>query len=169
MSPVLPPHCGVSYPLLPSVLNHRDPDLAAAICQVLQLAYAQEAIWLGAQQTAPLQKTAANVQASNDFHLGVQQQDQLLGVLSIGPDDEEQQLCIKLLVVHPSAQRQGVGRCLVQAALQRGAGMPFAVATGANNAAAMALYQEFGFVVYRHGTVGPKELPLVKLRRPAMT
>lgn len=153
--------------LLPLVLDHRDPVLAAAICGVLLPAYAQEAVLLGAKHFAPLQKTAADVQASNDFHLGVLYQDRLLGVLSIGPDDDAQQLCINLLVVHPDAQRQGVGRSLVQAALQRGAGMVFAVSTGAQNLPALALYQAFGFVIYRHGTVGPEQLPLVKLRRPA--
>ena len=149
------------------VLDHRDPTVAAAICSVLLPAYAQEAVLLGARHFAPLNKTAADVQASPDFHLGVVRTGQLLGVLSIGPDDEAQALCIGLLVVLPRAQRQGLGRRLVQEALQRGPGMVFAVSTGAKNTPALALYGQFGFVVYRDGTVGPEQLPLVKLRRPA--
>ncbi len=149
------------------MLNHRDPTVAAAIRSVLLPAYAQEALLLGAQHFAPLNKTVADVQASPDFHLGVMHGTQLLGVLSIGPDEQAQALCINMLVVHPQAQRQGLGRRLLQEALQRGPGMAFEVSTGASNAPALALYQQFGFVVYRHGTVGPEALPLVKLRRPA--
>ncbi len=162
-----PPGPGTDLALATQVLDHRDPAVAAAICSVLLPAYAQEALLLGVQHFAPLKKTAADVQASPDFHLGVVHEDQLLGVLSIGPDEEAQALCINMLVVHPQAQRQGIGRRLVQEALQRGPGMAFEVSTGAKNAPALALYEQFGFVIYRHGTVGPEQLPLVKLRRPA--
>lgn len=154
-------------PTLPvQVLDHRRSEVAAAIHQVLVVAYAQEAQLLGAQHFPALQRTPLQIQASADFHLGVWRDSELLGVLSIGPDDEPDQLCIGLLVVHPRAQRQGIGRQLLRAALQRGPGMVFAVATGARNAPALALYQEQGFAVYRHGAVGAENLPLVKLRRP---
>ena len=102
-----------------------------------------------------------------EFHLGAWSGDTLQGVVSVGPDDEPDQLCIGMLVVHPSAQRQGIARALMQDALRRGAGMVYAVATGAANAPALALYRELGFVAYRHGSMGTAQLPLVKLRRDA--
>jgi ribosomal protein S18 acetylase RimI-like enzyme len=105
------------------------------------------------------------IAADSDFYLGACQGDDLVGVLSVGPDDEAEQLCITLLAVRPAAQRQGIGRRLVQAALARLPGATFSVATTAGNIPALALYQALGFVAYRHGVIGPNSLPLVKLRR----
>ena len=45
--------------------------------------------------------------------------------------------------------------------------MVYAVATGAENAPALALYRELGFVAYRQGSIGVGQLALVKLRRAA--
>jgi ribosomal protein S18 acetylase RimI-like enzyme len=94
-------------------------------------------------------------------------EDQLLGALSLGPDDEPDQINIGSLVVHPQHQRQGIGRSLLAAALRQGEGKVFSVSTGARNTPALNLYREFGFVVYRHGTIGPEALELVKLRASA--
>ena len=147
-------------------LDHRQHALAWQVHAIMQLAYAQEAALLQVQHFAPLKTTVEHLQRSADFHLGAWRGDALLGVLSVGPDDERDQLCIGMLVVHPAAQRQGVARALLQDALQRGAGMVFTVATGAANAPALALYGELGFVAYRRGVMGPEQLALVKLRRP---
>lgn len=146
-------------------LDHRNPSVAAAMHVVWSLAYAQEAALLGVRHFAPLQRTVQDLQASADFYLGARVADELLGVLCIGPDDEPAQLCITALVVHPKAQRQGLGRLLVQDALRRGEGMAFAVATGAGNGPALALYRGLGFAAYRRGTMGPEGVDVVKLRR----
>jgi len=45
--------------------------------------------------------------------------------------------------------------------------MVFSVSTGAINSPALALYREFGFVVYRRGAIGLEALELVKLRNSA--
>ena len=147
-------------------LNHRQHAVAGQVHAVMQLAYAQEAALLQVQHFAPLQTTVEQLQRSADFHLGAWRGDALLGVLSVGPDEERDQLCIGMLVVHPAAQRQGVARALMQDALQRGAGMVFTVTTGAANAPALALYRELGFVAYRRGVMGAEQLALLKLRRP---
>lgn len=152
-----------AYTVLP--LDHRDRAVAERIHAVLKLAYAQEAALLGVGQFEPLNTSIEDVQHSRDFHLGAVAGEELLGALSVGPDDEPDQLCIALLVVHPRAQRQGVGRALVTEALQRGAGMVFAVSTAAGNAPALALYRALGFVDHRRGTVGVEQLALIKLRR----
>ena len=152
-------------------LDHRQRAVAAQIHSVLRLAYAQEAELLRLHQQlphfAPLDTTVDDVQRSVEFHLGAWSGETLHGVVSVGPDDERDQLCIGMLVVHPSAQRQGIARALMQAALQRGAGMVFAVSTAAANMPALALYRELGFVAYRHGSIGVDQLALVKLRRAA--
>ncbi len=133
----------------------------------MALAYAQEAGLLQIEDFPPLAKTVDDIRASEDFHLGAWAGEQLAGVISIGPDDEPAQLCITALVVLPDRQRAGLGRALLQEALARGQGMAFAVSTAAGNTPALALYQALGFVPYRYGVVGPKALPLVKLRRAA--
>ena len=148
-------------------LEHRQRAVAEQIHAVMRLAYAQEAALLQVQHFAPLDTTVDDVQRSVEFHLGAWSGDTLQGVVSVGPDDEPDQLCIGMLVVHPSAQRQGIARALMQEALQRGAGMVYTVATGAANAPALALYAELGFVAYRHGSIGIEQLDLVKLRRAA--
>ena len=152
-------------------LDHRQRTLAEQMHAVMRLAYAQEAALLQVPQKlqhfTPLDTTVDDVQRSVAFHLGAWCGEVLLGVVSVGPDDEPDQLCIGMLVVHPSAQRQGIARALMQDALQRGAGMVYAVATGAENAPALALYRELGFVAYRQGSIGVGQLALVKLRRAA--
>ena len=150
-----------------AAIDHRDAAVAQQIHAVLLPAYAQEARLLQAGDFPPLQRTVADIQAEDVFYLGASRGQTLLGALALGRDDEPDQLLITTLVVHPAHQRQGVAQALMAAVLRRGAGMVFAVSTGAANAPALALYRALGFVVYRHGTVGPDALALVKLRRPA--
>ncbi|MDP1900618.1 MAG: GNAT family N-acetyltransferase [Rubrivivax sp.] len=148
-------------------LNHRDPVVARRIHLVLGLAHAQEAELLQVRHFTPLERSAADIQASTDDHLGALRGDQLLGVVALGPDDEPGQLSVATLVVHPAHQRQGVARALLTHVLQAAPDTVFAVATGARNAPALALYRSLGFVEYRRGSIGPEALPLVKLRRAA--
>lgn len=150
-------------------LQHRDPAVAEAILAVLRPAYAQESRLLGLTDFPPLRRSAADVVASDDFHLGAWVGNALAGVLSLGRDDEPDQLCIGMLVVLPSHQRRGLARALLDDLLQRTDGLALSVATGAANAPALALYASAGFVAYRHGVVGDAQVPLVKLRRPALS
>ena len=147
-------------------LEHRLRTVAEQMHAVIRLAYAQEAALLQVHHFGPLGTTVEDLQRSAEFHLGAWAGDALLGVVSVGPDDEPDQLCIAKLVVHPAAQRQGIARALMQYALRRGEGAVFVVSTGAANAPALALYRELGFVTYRHGSIGAEQLAMVKLRRP---
>lgn len=164
-------------------LAHRERPVAERIQAVIARAAAQEAQLLAAADSLPLlahtlapslvsylaltAQAVDAIAADSDCYLGAVEGDALVGVLSVGPDDEAQQLCITLLVVQPAAQRQGIGRRLVQAALARLPGATFSVATTAGNAPALALYQALGFVAYRRGVIGPNSLPVLKLRRCA--
>ncbi len=170
-------------------LAHRERPVAERIQAVMALAAAQEAQLLAGADSLPLlacssarslppslpsylaliARAVDEIAADSDFYLGAFEGDTLVGVLSVGPDDEAQQLCITVLAVQPAAQRQGIGRRLVQAALDRLPGATFSVATTAGNAPALALYRALGFVPYRHGVIGLNSLPLVKLRRGAQT
>jgi ribosomal protein S18 acetylase RimI-like enzyme len=163
-------------------LVHRERPVAERIRAVMALAAAQEAQLLAGADSLPLldpslpsvlaliASAVDEIAGDSDFYLGAidgAQGDALVGVLSVGPDDEAQQLCITVMVVQPTAQRQGIGRRLVQAALARLPGATFSVATTAGNSPALALYRSLGFVPYRHGVIGPNSVPLVKLRRSA--
>jgi ribosomal protein S18 acetylase RimI-like enzyme len=150
-----------------SPIAHRERFIAEGIHAVMSLAYLQEARLLKVTDFPPLTRTVEDIEASEDFFLGAILHQEIVGVLSVGRDDEPHQICISALVVHPKMQRRGVGRLLVQEALARGQGTTFSVATAAKNVPALRLYQEFGFIPYRHGVVGPNSLPLVKLKRAA--
>jgi len=150
-----------------SPIAHREPSVAVRIHAIMALAYLQEARLLQIKDFPPLERTAEDIEASEDFYLGAFLDREIVGVLSVGRDDDPEQLCISALVVHPAMQRLGVGRQLVQHALARVPGATFSVATAAQNAPALALYRGLGFVPYRHGVVGPDRLRLVKLRRAA--
>jgi ribosomal protein S18 acetylase RimI-like enzyme len=141
--------------------------VSEAIQAVVALAYEQEAHLLGVAGNLPPSSTPEEIQSSPDFYLGAFTESELVGVLSIGPDDEPQQLSINLLVVHPSKQRRSIGTLLLREALARGKNMPFAVAVASSNRPALALYTKLGFAPYREGVIGPNKLPLLKLKSAA--
>lgn len=147
-------------------LDHRDAAVAQQIHAVLLPAYRQEAALLQAEDFPPLRRSSADLQASEDVFIGAWSGSTLCGALGVAADDEPGQWCITLLVVDPARQRRGIARALVQAALDHAPATAFAVATGAFNAPALALYRSLGFEVYRRGSLGPQALPMVKLRRP---
>lgn len=121
-----------------------------------------------AQETQPLDatlRTAPQMPSSADCCLGAFTGGRLAGVLAFAPDDEPGQFIVRVLAVHPEHQRRGLARALMLEALRLGGGRAFAVATGAHNAPALALYHGLGFEPYRWGSLGPGALALVKLRR----
>jgi GNAT superfamily N-acetyltransferase len=146
-------------------LDHRDPSVAELIHGVLLLAYAQEAALLQVVHFAPLDQTAEDVRASKACFFGAFKEGTLVGAVSFVPDDEPDQFLVTSLVVHPDHQREGTARVLMARVLALAGNFPTAVATAAQNAPALALYRDLGFVAYRFGTIGVESLPLVKLRR----
>ena len=86
-------------------------------------------------------------------------------VAAVGLEREGSALRIARLMVAPAAQRRGLGRAGVALALERAAGAPVVVSTGAANAPAIALYQGLGFVRVGERRV-PGDVLVVDLRRP---
>lgn len=148
-------------------INQRDAAVAHRIYALLQLAHDQETALTEVKSSTGLEETATEIQASSEYFLGAVDGDNLVGFLSIAPDDEVGQLSIDTLVVDPAHQRKGIGEQLLAHALQRGPGMTFSVCTGASNIPALQLYEKSGFIEYRRGTIGPEQHALVKLRRSA--
>jgi len=145
-------------------LNHRDPAVARCIHAVLVSAHAQEVDLLQLDGSALSERTADDIQRSNEYFLGAYQGETLAGAVSIGPDDEPRQLTIASLSVNAEHQRQGIGRLLVSEALRRGNGAAFSVVSAAANTPALALYRGLGFQEYRRGVAETGGLEMVKLR-----
>lgn len=162
MNPSAPP----AAPFSITVLDPKDAATAAGMLAVLQAAHAQEAQLLGIAHTAPTPPSLHALQHSTHFHLGALQAGRTVGVLALGPDEETSRLCITTLVVHPQAQRRGIARGLVQAALQRGPGMAFVVTATSANTPALRLYTGLGFVPCRTGELGHTRLPVTQLICP---
>jgi ribosomal protein S18 acetylase RimI-like enzyme len=149
-------------------LDHRRETIALEVQAVFTLAYRQEAAALGIELADGAQgRSATDIMASPDFHLGARAGGELVGVLTVGADTEPGQIALSALVVHPQHQRRGIGRALVDDMLERGRGLVFSVIAGADNRAALALYGAAGFVEYRRGVLGDTPWTMVKLRRPA--
>lgn len=146
-------------------LDHRDPDVAELIHPILADGNAQEQALLGGEPAPPQFPTPASVTVGGQYFLGACDNDTLTGVICIGPDDEPGQLSIAALAVAPGHQRRGIAGELVADVLRRGGDAAFAVICGAANAPALALYQGFGFRVYRRGRLGDAGPEMIKLRR----
>jgi ribosomal protein S18 acetylase RimI-like enzyme len=148
-------------------IDHRDLRVAIQMHAILSLAYAQEAALMNVERFVDHDETVEEIQGSDEFCLGALRENALVGFLTIGRDEEPDQISISTLVVHPAHQRQGVGHGLVHEAVRRSQGMTLSVSTGANNLPALSLYKKFGFHEYRFGTIGPENLALVKLKSRA--
>jgi len=146
-------------------LNHHERAVAEGIHSVQMAAYAQEAKLLEARHFPPLERTVEDIQCSDEVFLGIVEDGEVIGALSIGPDEEPGALNITSLVVAPSRQHQGIGRLLLAAALEQCQHAVLTVSTGAKNARALALYTEFGFKEYRRRLLGSEPVELVRLRR----
>ncbi len=150
-------------------IDHRSQPIAQCLHAMLVLAHAQEMRLVERDETGlPASRparSAGEIQGCDEHFLGALCGDELVGSLSVGADEEQGQIQVLSLVVHPGHQRRGVARLLMLEALARGNGSPFSVVAAAANAPALALYQALGFVAYRHGTLGPEQVAMVKLRR----
>ena len=145
-------------------LDHRQPATARQILALLGSAHTQESRNIGAEPE--LQQGCEQIVDSADIHIGALEDEDLIGVVVVGPDDDPGQLALKWLAVREDCQRRGIARALVQQVLSSGIAN-FAVTVAARNAGALALYAELGFLPYRQGSLGVQEIPVVKLRRSA--
>src|SRR5215472_3646518 len=146
-------------------LNHRERAVAQGIHAVQMAAYAQEAELLGAKHFPPLERTVEDIQTSDETFFGVLEEGEIIGALSVWPDEEPGAMNIASLVVAPHRQHQGIGRLLLAAALEQWRHAVLTVSTAAKNTPALSLYEKFGFKEYRRKSLGPEAVELVKLRR----
>lgn len=148
------------------LLSHQEGPVAQRIHRLLVQAHEQETRLLNVEGIMPLDRSSADIQSSDDYFLGALLADKLVGVISVGLDDEPGQILVKSLLVHAEHQRKNIASALVVEALRLGNGAAFSVITAEGNAPALALYHKLGFSVYKRGALGPAMLAMVKLRRP---
>lgn len=152
-----------------ALIDHRDSVVAQQIHAILIRAYEQEVSLIPEGHALPPARSVADIQSCNEYFLGAFVQDELVGTVSVGPDDEPGQISVESLVVRADHQRQSIGRKLMQEALRLGNNAAFSVVASEANTPALALYQSLGFTEYRRGTLGAESTPMVKLRRSAGT
>jgi len=145
-------------------LDHRDVGVAQEVHAVLSLAYAQEAELLQLVNSAAVEEDAEAIRQSQLSYSGARLNGSLLGWISLGPDDEPQQVSIAMLVVRPDQQRRGIALALLREAMQQAGGSMLSVVCASANRPAMALYQRLGFSPYRRGAMGKAAIEVVKLR-----
>lgn len=146
-------------------VDHRDPDVAARIHAVQMAAYAQEARLIGARQFPPLEITVHDIQVSDEQYFAAFDDDSLVGVVSIEPDEDSAGKIIASLVVDPARQREGIASRLMQIVVEEFGSGRMTVQTAVKNLPALAFYAKFGFVECRRWVVGEEALELVQLQR----
>jgi ribosomal protein S18 acetylase RimI-like enzyme len=150
-------------------VDHSALAMAQQLHAVQMSAYAQEAQLLGATYFPPLERIVDEVRTCNEEFVAAFIEDELVGAVSVWPDQEGLGVNIASLVVAPPYQRRGIGRRLLATVLAEHGGGVLTVQTGAKNVPALALYAQAGFIELRRWLVGREPLELVKLYRPAST
>ncbi len=128
-----------------SIVEHGQVEEAEALAALMRRAYTVEAGLLGAEDFAPLRRTAQDVaSATESVFYGVRGTDGAW-VAACEVEPEGAGVCIASLVVCPSMFRRGVASALLAAVLSRYVGQEVVVSTGVDNAPALSLYAKWGF------------------------
>ncbi len=150
-------------------LSLDDPMLARAVHAIQMAAYRQEADLLGVDTFPPLEQSLEDLQMSPTRFLGAWVAGDLVGALGHEPVDEPVTeapgMLIASLVVAPPWQRRGVGRTLLDAAIQAFGSASMTVCTGARNMPALRLYQGAGFDERSRRLIGQPGIEVVELVR----
>lgn len=128
-------------------------EWADELDRVFKSAYRQEARWIGVTTFPPLERTRADLAASENRFFACFAGDELCGAVELeyGIVDGERQTTIASLAVAPAHFRSGIGRALVTFVLARATG-PVGVSTGTANHPAVRLYERLGFERVRRFT-----------------
>ena len=119
-------------------VDQHDPEMAERIHVVQMAAYAQEARLVGVRHFPPLERTVHDIQVSEEEYFAAFEGDMLVGVVSVGTDEDPEMKNIASLVVQLARQREGIASRLVQAVLERCGEGRITVQTAVKNLPALA-------------------------------
>lgn len=126
------------------LLNHQDIWTAEQMLAVQLPAYQMEAELIKFAGIPQLNDTPQNIVSSEEIFLGYFEQTKLVGFISFTETDELIDIC--RLVVHPNYFRKGIASSLLKCLLSsKQSRQQVIVTTGAKNAPAIRLYEQFGF------------------------
>lgn len=139
-------------------------NLAERLRRLWVAAYTVEARWLGVENFPPLSRTARDFRDAGSRFLGAFRGRRLVAAVELEARADGGRL-IAGLVVDPREFRRGHASALLAHVLALPRAGPVAVSTGADNAAALALYRRFDFVevARRRTSIG---VEVVDLRLP---
>lgn len=144
----------MTAPPCPTVIRPYRPEDSAAVVALWQ------ACGLSRPQNDPLRDIARKQAVQPEGFLVAERGGQVLGSVMVGYDGTRGWL--HLLGVHPQAQRQGLGRALVQAAerwlVARG-GPKLNLQVRSDNSAVIAFYQALGYQVDAVVGLGKRLIP----------
>jgi GNAT superfamily N-acetyltransferase len=141
-----------------------DPYFAAALLRLQHSSYALEAELLRDDRIPPLHEDEVSLAAWRGRWVTAWDGVRLVGAIAWAEDDAL--IEIDRVMVSPGATRRGIASTLLGRVLDRSSGREVAVATGRDNAPAVALYAKHGF-----RAVGDEQVPpgiwISRFRRPA--
>lgn len=146
-------------------LDFSDLEILKTSLKIQREAYEIEAQFIGSRNIPPLQETMNQLKEATEMFLGYFDNENLLGFIAL--EDEEQDLRISRLVVHPKYFSKGIGTQLVQHALKHlRNGRRVIVSTGDRNTPAKRLYEKLGFSQERIFTMDEISIAEFKLIEP---
>ena len=157
----------MGQPIVVAQIDHRNRAVAERIHAIQIAAYSQEATLLGAVSFPPLQRSIADIERSDERFFGAYLDATLVGVIALEGKPSSAGMVISSLVVLPAFQRRGVARAMLSTIVGNFSSGALTVSTALQNAPALALYAQFGFVEVRRHLAGAEELPVAEFRRPA--
>lgn len=125
-------------------LLHTKTNIAQDIRQLFQESYAVEAELLNAIDFPPLKRPLEDFMSSANTFYGYFKNDELAGAIEIS--DKLDFIHIQSLVVKPSHFRNGIGRQLMQFAMDTHLSKLYIVETGVANLPVVKLYETLGFI-----------------------
>ncbi|MED4128064.1 MULTISPECIES: GNAT family N-acetyltransferase [Shouchella] len=127
---------------------------AETILALQKVAYQSEAALYNDYTILPLHETIENAQEAFSSHLilkALDDQGSILG--SVRGKIENGVTKIGKLMVHPSAQNQGVGRALMEAIEKELPSPTYALFTGSKSEKNLFLYQKLGYTIVSYGSL----------------
>lgn len=144
-------------------LDHRERGVAREIHRLLQRAYSEEALLIGADVFPPLDRTVDDILESDTRFVGCRRAGHLVAVCEVCTGDKK--LNIDSIAVDPEHFRRGYGKRILEYVLASHPDDDVSVTTADRNYPAVALFKACGFGESSR-RMSSEKIALVTLIRP---